>query len=588
MIHKTNNQLVLLDSVLEEYITNGSFGNKDVAFENFVTEQYFKDIDLSIDETKMGLVGDSRDGGIDGFYLFVNDELINSLDELENTNKITMDLYIFQYKNKDSIEESVINKFLVASDLLFQLDAEMEDLITRFSETLSEKIKSFHNIMMKVASRHPKITINYIHASKGDEKNIFGPKFTNSSYISKISQLQQKVVDNLWNGVDVKYEIVDAGRLLEMFRKIPVYSLELKLNENPIAIDYKEGNQRGYIASVNIGDYFRFLCDSEGNLRKYLFESNIRDYQNKTTVNGEIEISVSKRKEFDFWWLNNGVTILAEKGTLVGKTLHLDNIQIVNGLQTSHTIFNTLSKDKFDSDERSLLLKIIITDKKDTMDAIIKSTNSQNPVPLAYLRATDRVQREIEEYFLSEGFYYDRRKNYYKNQNKPRKQIISIMYLSQCLTAIVEKNPSKARSNPTILTKKEADYKRLFQESRPVGIYLKCVKIMQLTEKYLKEYTPSSPTETSIATYYAFHFARVLTSIILNTPKYNDKQLLSIDTEAITVEQLSETFMVLKRILEDFSINTKQSNLTYIAKQIPFSDFITERIPFSIPEKVKS
>jgi hypothetical protein len=41
----------------------------------------------------------------------------------------------------------------------------------------------------------------------------------------------------------------------------------------------------------------------------------------------------------DFWWLNNGITILATSATMVGKTLHLEDIQIVNGLQTTETIF---------------------------------------------------------------------------------------------------------------------------------------------------------------------------------------------------------------------------------------------------------
>ncbi len=41
----------------------------------------------------------------------------------------------------------------------------------------------------------------------------------------------------------------------------------------------------------------------------------------------------------DFWWLNNGVTILVTAATVVGRTIHLENIQIVNGLQTTETIF---------------------------------------------------------------------------------------------------------------------------------------------------------------------------------------------------------------------------------------------------------
>lgn len=80
-------------------------------------------------------------------------------------------------------------------------------------------------------------------------------------------------------------------------------------------------------------------------LKEYLFESNIRDYQNKTAVMFNIEATlIDPKKENDFWWLNNGITILADEGSLIGKTFSLDNIQIVNGLQTSHSIYHGIEE----------------------------------------------------------------------------------------------------------------------------------------------------------------------------------------------------------------------------------------------------
>ena len=49
-------------------------------------------------------------------------------------------------------------------------------------------------------------------------------------------------------------------------------------------------------------------------------------------------------------------------------------------------------------------------------------------------------------------------KNYYKNQHKRRAQIFSINYLAQAIVSIIDSNPVKARSNPTILIKKDEDY----------------------------------------------------------------------------------------------------------------------------------
>ena len=169
-----------------------------------------------------------------------------------------------------------------------------------------------------------------------------------------------------------------------------------------------------------------------------------------------------------------GSPLLLKMGSLSGKTLHLDNIQIVNGLQTSQTIYKVL-KEKGDSkDKRSLMLKIIITEDPKTMDAIIKATNSQNQVPTSSLRATDQIQREIEEYLLSKNSMIEGRIST-KMRVSQEKNNIYLFILSQCLTALLDKNPSKARSNPTTLIKGDADYNKLFHKGRNLETYHKVI-----------------------------------------------------------------------------------------------------------------
>ncbi|MDU0153243.1 AIPR family protein [Bacillus cabrialesii] len=576
-----SNQLTLLNVHLDDYINNSQFDNPDKAFEVFSTEQIFKDQDIAIDEALVGLVGNKKDYGIDGVYIYLNDELINTIEEVEIHTKMNLDLYFLQYKNTNTIDESVINKFIVATEFIFDLDQDLESIKDAVSESLIEKMELIHTIIKKIAIKHPKINISFYHVCKGDSQNIYGPKYENHSYLNKINILRDRTLESNLGNMHFDYKIIDAGVLLNLLRKEPNYSLALKLNENPIAIDYKESDQRGYIASVNVVEYYKFLCDPVDNsLRKYLFESNIRDFQNNTSVNNAIANTLKEKNEFDFWWLNNGITIIAENGTLVGKTLQLENIQIVNGLQTSHTLYNSFIVDLPKTDTRSILLKIIITGKKETMDAIIKSNNSHNPVPPALLRATHKVQRDIEDYFLANGYFYDRRKNYYRNQNKPIKKIISINYLSQCLTSIVEKNPSKARSNPTILTKKESDYDRLFPDRRPMETYIQSIKIMKRVEQFIKQvFTPTDDIDIALSTYYHFHISRVLVSVVLGKARFNgDRDLHNINVEQITDEVIFTSYQFTKELVLNYSRENGQPNLTYVSKQIPLSEYINNNI----------
>ena len=195
-------------------------------------------------------------------------------------------------------------------------------------------------------------------------------------------------------------------------------------------VTYLDG-QIGYLGVANLNAYYSFITDDEGILRENIFENNIRHYQGDVDVNQMIQHTLTDDYERDFWWLNNGITIIASTARPFGKYLTLEDVQIVNGLQTSFTIGKYYRP--VEKDDRSILVKVIITQDKFSIDQIISATNRQNPVSAAILRATDDKQRTIELYFLTKGYYYDRRKNFYKNQGKPASRIFSIQFAAQAM-----------------------------------------------------------------------------------------------------------------------------------------------------------
>jgi hypothetical protein len=56
----------------------------------------------------------------------------------------------------------------------------------------------------------------------------------------------------------------------------------------------------------------KFLTEDSGKIRDDLFESNIRHFQGSVDVNKKIKTAVETVNDRDFWWLNNGITIIAE------------------------------------------------------------------------------------------------------------------------------------------------------------------------------------------------------------------------------------------------------------------------------------
>lgn len=126
---------------------------------------------------------------------------------------------------------------------------------------------------------------------------------------------------------------------MELINTQALQHFNLPLVENPIAV----GTRKDFVVLVNLANYYFFITDEGGALRKYIFESNVRDYQGHNSVNNEIQKTLLEETSEDFWWLNNGVTVLASDiSQSTPKQLLITNPEIVNGLQTSNEIYQFL------------------------------------------------------------------------------------------------------------------------------------------------------------------------------------------------------------------------------------------------------
>lgn len=135
---------------------------------------------------------------------------------------------------------------------------------------------------------------------------------------------------------------------------------------------------------------------------------------------------------------------------------------------------------------RSVLVRVLVPQEDASRDRIIKATNSQTSIPRASLRATDKIQRDLEDYLAPRGIYYDRRKNYYKNQGKPVKKVVGIPYLAQAVLACGLRDPANARARPSSLLKNDDTYEQIFNEDYPLDFYFKCVSLARRVEDVLR------------------------------------------------------------------------------------------------------
>jgi hypothetical protein len=521
-----NNDQIILDQTLEQQrTTRFPTMSKSDFFETFVAEQILKDFDLSDEEIESGLVGSGGDGGTDGIYIFANGELVLDDFDFEPLKKnVLIEVVIIQSKTSPSFGEDAMLKAVAFTKDLFDLGRSLDDFKSVYNAGIRSAVGNFRRLYTGIAGRFPRLHFRYCYASRGNSAEVH-------PNVKRKAEDLRRALSELFSFSTFKFDFLGAGNLLEMARREPLTTYEMAATDILNAKD-------GYIALVRIDAYYQFIRDETGQLQKTIFDANVRDYQGSNQVNEEIQNSLQNAGKEDFWWLNNGVTVVATHAVQTGKVLTIEDPQIVNGQQSSTEIFNYCKSNDASADERCVMVRVIVVKDAASRDRIIKATNTQTSIPPASLHATDKIHRDIEEYLEPFGIYYDRRKNSQKNRGRPSEKIIGISLLAQAIMAILLQRPDDARARPSSLLKKESDYKQLFSPEYPIEIYRFAATIIKQIQSRLRLRGDIDPKDrTNVQFYVATH----VTARLIGKLSPAAKDLVVVDLDKLSGQLLDES-----------------------------------------------
>ncbi|MEW2510845.1 AIPR family protein [Streptomyces sp. NPDC046870] len=522
------------------------------AFEVFASELALRSFGLGLEDIEAGIVGGGQDGAIDSVYVFFDDTLLDEdSDVVSETSRPTdfgqdrnLELWVVQAKRTPSFAEEVAEKLENTMRRLLDLSQPLDDLSVLYNPTLLARFGIFRAAWEKLLTRRPRISVNVIYATPGDSSNIT-PQFE-----AKLHALKQVILSSVPDARTISVELLGDKELLARYNERPPYTL---------AMNYQESATSGqsHVALVKLRDYYNLIVDENGRLRRHLFEWNVRDYQGNVSVNQEIRQSLTATESPEFWWLNNGVTLICSEATSTAKTYSLSNIQIVNGLQTSHEIFEALRGNATEeAAERMLLVRIIVTADAATRDMVIRATNRQTAITDASLRATDEVQRNIEDYFLTQGWYYDRRKGYYKNDGKDPAKIVSIQFVGASVTAMGLARPDKSRGKPSSLLKNDEDYRLVFNSSIDLQTYLWCARLQRQVDNFIL--SDAAEANVSQKSNLKFHLSMLIVEKLNGGPIRRPQQLRPLASRSAGVEETE-----IKTLFE----NLKEWSATYLDQE---------------------
>ena len=493
----SKNAQILLESLIEqEFQNNDNYSSISDYFEFFSASQILKNQGLSDDEVDNGIVGKGLDGGCDSIYLFLNNLLITPdvVEHISAPKDSILEMIIIQSKKTTSFGEDAVMKWKTISGNLLDLSKTTTDFMTRYNSDVLEAFTMFRDTYTRLITSRVKLKFKFYYATLASELH--------PNVIQQAEELKG-IIKGLFPNAVVEVTFVDSDALFDMYNAVIENRVNLKFADIPIS-----PNQKNYIALVDLKSYFNFIVNDEGDVKKSFFDSNVRDYQGKNNVNSSISETLHRADDNDFWWLNNGVTVLASEATLVNnRELQIVNPEIVNGLQTSMEIYNYFSENReaLESEKRSILLRIIVPDNEESRDQIIFATNNQTNIPTATLRVTDPIHLQIEMYFKNRGLFYDRRKNYYKNQGRKPAEIVGVSFLAQCLITIFLKKPDYARARPSTLLNDEKTYNELYEKNNDLEVFYRVALLGKKIQRNVRSGSNFSSAEKSDILYYVLY-----------------------------------------------------------------------------------
>ncbi|MFI1288048.1 AIPR family protein [Streptomyces sp. NPDC020792] len=564
-----NNDQRLLDRILEDQHRKlAPDKSRDDFFTFFAADKALQDWDLDNDEITDGIVDGAHDCGIDGIWTFVDERYITAdAHQFLPPRASKIDLVILQAKNTSGYQETVIEKLHFHLPTLLDMGREEEDLIDHTNAKLLDRTRRFLHVLEELASSFPQVRIKVIYASKAAET-------PHPNVKSKGDRLRRELA-KITSDTSADLEYLNAADLRERTARGAKAVAQLVFTETPMSTSLGEG----YVCLVRLDEYYQFITSDNEALRLELFESNVRDYAGSTAVNNAIGETLKSVTGEDFWWFNNGVTVVADAAQIAGKKIVIKEPQIVNGLQTSHEIFSYVQNGGQHRD-RSLLVKIVVAPESGTArDRIIRATNSQTQLPAGALRATESIQKDIEESLhQAGGYYYERRASYYRNLGFPLDRVVSMARLAREFTAFVLHEPHVALRHSDALLLDDQHYGQIFSTRHDLDIYRLCLDVHTQLRGFLTRYAEDHPLLGETLENWLYPLAAMAAYTLTRLRQPSPRDLLNIDLDHLNEALMSRMTGTLEHNFRTALRQSKAGGVDRIARTPDFTTKLRQAV----------
>ncbi len=467
-------------NLVSDFLNKYELKSKDNSFdfERFANYSILKNLfnnDFQIDEISTG-----KNQGIDGIAILVNNQFITNINEvrdiIEETKILEVKFMFTQCKTSPKFEGLEIgNMFFTIKD--FFSETPKLPMTSEVKHKFEIKEELFKNFQLMI-NGSPDVFMFYVSLGKWQD---------DASLNAIIDRNKEEIYDT-GDFKKIVFTPYDAKSIQKLYRKtLEKSSAEFSFVSSPVNLPEIPNVEEAYIGLLKFSEFKNLILNDNGDI-KNVFYDNLRDYLGDNPINKKIDSTLKNNDFAIFSLLNNGVIIVSEnKNANKGNRFSISNYQIVNGCQTSHTLFN--NKDSDGINELQIPVKLIFTEDEDVKSLITVATNSQTSITEEQLLAFSDFQKNLEEFYKSfkeeNKLYYERRTGQYStNQTILKSRVVSIKNQIKAISSMFLNSPHLASGYYGKLFK--TIQKEIFEENHEVIPYYTSSYFLYRFEKYIR------------------------------------------------------------------------------------------------------
>jgi len=380
-------------------------------------------LSLSPEEIEDAITDGPNDRGIDAVYV----------DERDGRNVI----HLFQFKHVNSFDKAKKNFPSTEIDKLLSFCMDLLNKDPGMKGTCNPILwTKVQEIWSALSNPTPSFEVHFCANMEG-----------------LIQAQKERVMSALaaYRSFHVNHHTLDTLARLIIEKKQPKIDAQLRVVDKNY-FERTDGNIRGLIVTLEATELIKLVTDPDeaSQVREDIFNDNVRIYlTKKNRINRKIHATALSDRNVEFWYLNNGITITCDSFSyqpgVRAPLVALENVQIVNGGQTSNALFEAHREQPEKLQNVLILARIYETRARDITADIAEATNSQTPINTRDLRSNDDVQKKLEESFLDQGMYYERKARRHHEQPRPKR--IDAMSAGQAFLAYFLGYPEVAKKD---------------------------------------------------------------------------------------------------------------------------------------------